>query len=87
MERVVSLFEFLPDSKVWAGNVSVLEVSDEDGTKHIYLRLRVGRVTLKLPRSGLNEVIDALVKAEASSKQHYAKLIEQMNRGIENGGL
>lgn len=81
MERVVSSFDFLLGSRYWTGCVEVLEAEDESGRPHIYLRMRVGRVSIKLPRVGLTEIIDALKEADASATKQFERLVEQLNRG------
>jgi len=81
MEKVVSKFEFLPGSRSWGGAVEVLKVTgEEDRNEHIYIRMRVGKRTIWLPRAALNQVIDAMVLANADAKARYSALIAKMNR-------
>lgn len=80
MEKIVSTFEFLQDSSRWNGAVEVLEVT-ESNNKHIYLRIRIGNHTLRLPRSRLKSVITALTLADTDAKRRYTELIRNMNQG------
>jgi hypothetical protein len=81
MEKVVSKFEFLPGNRSWGGTVEVLKVTgEEDRDEHIYIRMRVGKRTIWLPRATLSLVIDALVLANADAKARYSELIAKMNR-------
>jgi hypothetical protein len=81
MEKVVSTFTFLRDSKGWSGAVEVLEVTDESGNEHIYMRMRIGNTTVRLPRARVGDVIDALASANADAKDRFAKLLKKLNRG------
>lgn len=80
-EHLAKSFPFLQRSKHWNGAVEIIHSTDEEEKEHIYLRLRIKRVTIRLPRAGLLEVIDALNEAHQEASQLYAKLIEKMNRG------
>jgi hypothetical protein len=79
MERVISSFSFLKDSTRWSGVVEVIEQTDESKQHHIYVQLKLGKHTVRLPRAGLREVIDALTKADQAASLAYKSVVDRMN--------
>lgn len=84
MARVVSTFQFLEDYKKWSGAVEVLEHVDESQRDHIYIRMKVGnQQALKLPRTGLREIIEALEAADKEAASRFSAVVRKMNNRSE----
>ena len=81
MTRVICNFQFLQSSRYFEGEVQVIEVT-EAGLPHIYMRMRVGKSWIRLPRAGLSEIIEALQQANERASSEYKKLLRRMNQAI-----
>lgn len=79
MTRVLCTLPFLESSRHFEGEVQVIEVT-ENNQPHIYMRMRIGKTWLRLPRAEIREVIDALEKANTVATDEYTKLLRRMNK-------
>lgn len=79
MEEVLFSFPFLEGVKHWAGEVQVLKVEEGRDQTRIYLRMRIGSRWIRLPRSSLLAITDALQKAKSAADEEYKKLLKRMN--------
>lgn len=79
MVKVEVSLPFLEGTR-WSGAAEVLHVTDDhQHNDHIYIRLRVGKRFLWLPRAELRDVIQALSEADDEASRRYTQLIRRMN--------
>jgi hypothetical protein len=79
MTRVICTLPFLQDSRHFEGEVQVIEVTEND-QPHIYLRMRIGKIWMRLPRAGIAEIIAVLQEADKRASNEYVELIRRMNK-------
>ena len=76
MPKVPYTFPFLEDS-AWSGAVEVLET--EDSPRQVHLIMRVGKMSVRLPRRGLSDILNALTQAKYKADEAYSEILRSMN--------
>jgi hypothetical protein len=84
-EEVLKEIPFLPGNDTWGGKVQIVRVTlpQENGPSRTFINKRLmfnaNNRYINLPRHGIEEVVQAILAASESEREHHEALIAQLN--------